>query len=310
VVVQPVKLTQVAPKHKKWVSEAEYWDKYYNDSDRCYEWNNGYLEKKPMPDHASFLMYEWFINLLNEYLKAHPIAKIMGLDMAFRLALPRKTAIRKPDLGVVRHDNPIPLATWDQSYHGIFDICIESLSYSKASEEKRDTVTKKREYAKGGVSEYYILDAREQKTAFYYLTARGKYVRITPLDKEVICSSVLPGFQFRLSDLTRQPSIQKMSQDPVYRGFVGLEWQVAQRQQQETEQWALAEARRAEQEARRAEQEAHRAEQEAHRAEQEARRAEQAEQRAVAVEQRAVAVEQRALAAEAEIARLKELLAK
>lgn len=236
VVVQPVKLTQVVPKkNQKWVSEAEYWDKYYNDSDRCYEWNNGYLEKKPMPDHANFLMYDWFATLLKEYLKAYPIAKIMGLDMAFRLALPRKTAIRKPDLGVVRHDNPVPLATWDQSYHGIFDICIESLSYSKLSEEKRDTVTKKREYAKGGVSEYYILDAREKKTAFYHLTTGGKYVPITPIDKEVICSGVLPGFQFRLSDLSRQPTITVMSQDPVYQGFVGFEWQTVQRELQEAQ---------------------------------------------------------------------------
>ena len=41
------------------VSETEYWENYYENSDHHYEWNNGYLEEKPMPDHVSYLMYDW-----------------------------------------------------------------------------------------------------------------------------------------------------------------------------------------------------------------------------------------------------------
>jgi hypothetical protein len=29
------------------VEEAEYWEKYYDNADENYEWNNGYLEVKP-----------------------------------------------------------------------------------------------------------------------------------------------------------------------------------------------------------------------------------------------------------------------
>ncbi len=28
-----------------WISEAEYWETYYEDPDHHYEWNNGYLEE-------------------------------------------------------------------------------------------------------------------------------------------------------------------------------------------------------------------------------------------------------------------------
>lgn len=219
-----------AVSRRKRVSEAEYWAKYYHDADHCYEWNNGYLEEKPMPDRVSYFMYDWLVKLLGHYLEVHPIAETIGLEMGFRLVLPRQTVVRKPDLGIVRYDNPIPLGDYDPSYQGIFDICIESLSYSKPSEVKRDTVTKKREYAKAGVPEYYILDSRGKNTAFYHLTTRGVYALIPPVaGTDLICSSVLPGFQFRMADLSRRPSVRQMSQDSVYQGFVGLDLQAERR---------------------------------------------------------------------------------
>ncbi len=56
--------------------------------------------------------------------------RVGRLEMGFRLALPNKVAIRRPDHGVVRHDNPVALAGPVQSYRGIFDLCIEGVSTS------------------------------------------------------------------------------------------------------------------------------------------------------------------------------------
>jgi len=217
------------------VSEAEYWEKYYVNTydDHQYEWNNGYLEEKPMSDYVSCLRYDWFKILLWLYLKSQPVAKIVSLEMGFRLALPHKRAIRKPDLGLVLNSNPIPLGPFDQSYQGVFDMCLESLSYSKPGEVKRDTVTKKREYAQAGVKEYYILDSRDTKTAFYQLMPGGIYRPIPPTSDGLIGSNVLPGFQFRLQDLQRQPSLEQLSEDPVYSAFVLPALQAAKRAQQE-----------------------------------------------------------------------------
>jgi len=43
----------------------------------------------------------------------------------------------------------------------------------------------------------------------------------------VIHSNVLPGFQFRLRDLYRKPSLETLAVDEVYQGYVLLEYQAA-----------------------------------------------------------------------------------
>jgi Uma2 family endonuclease len=200
------------------VSETEYWADYYDHPDFSYEWNNGRLEEKPVSDFAQFRLYVWFLSLLKDFLHVHPIARMIGLETGFRLALPQKTTIRKPDLGVVLNSNPVPLGDKDRSYHGIFDLCIESLSDSSKKAIERDTVDKKEEYAAGGVTEYYILDESQSETAFYHLR-RGVYVPL-PNSGGVIRSRVLPGFQFRLTDLYHLPEPPEMVDDPVYQDFV------------------------------------------------------------------------------------------
>lgn len=200
------------------VSEELYWAEYYSHPDFSYEWNNGRLEEKPVSDFAQFRLYVWFLSLLKDFLHVHPIARMIGLETGFRLALPQKTTIRKPDLGVVLNSNPIPLGDKDRSYHGIFDLCIESLSDSSKKEVERDTVVKKQEYAAAGVAEYYILDESEHESAFYQLR-RGFYVPLPQADG-VIRSRVLTGFQFRLADLYRLPEPPEMVDDPVYQDFV------------------------------------------------------------------------------------------
>lgn len=200
------------------VSEELYWAEYYSHPDFSYEWNNGRLEEKPVSNFVQFRLYVWFLSLLKDFLHVNPMARMIGLETGFRMALPQKVAIRKPDLGVVLNSNPVPLGDKDRSYHGIFDICIESLSDSSKKEVERDTVIKKGEYAAGGVAEYYILDENQRESAFYHLR-HGVYVPL-PIQGGVIRSRVLPGFQFRLTDLYRLPEPPEMIDDPVYQGFI------------------------------------------------------------------------------------------
>ncbi|MCP4021790.1 MAG: Uma2 family endonuclease, partial [Desulfobacteraceae bacterium] len=200
------------------VSEAEYWEKYYNDLDFSYEWNDGYLEVKPMADVKGSEIYRWFCFILECYFATFPIGRIINLDIGFRLALPHKTSIRKPDLAVVLNDNPVAIDDDDCTYSGTFDLCVESLSYSTLKVMTRDTVEKKREYEGIGVKEYYILDARDHETAFYSIDKSGKYRSIGT--GSIVKSAILPGFQFRLSDLYRQPPVDELAQDEIYHAYV------------------------------------------------------------------------------------------
>jgi len=54
-------------------------------------------------------------------------------------------------------------------------------------------------------------------------------------------SNVLPGFQFRVTDLQRQPSLAEMSKDGVYQGFVGLDRQAERQARQLAEAQVQAE---------------------------------------------------------------------
>ncbi|MCP4701378.1 MAG: Uma2 family endonuclease, partial [Gammaproteobacteria bacterium] len=154
----------------KKITEAVYWKKYYDcKEDVVYEWNDGILEEKPVSTYATVSVYDWFNKLLDHYLRIHPVAEKALLEMGFRMALPRKTVIRRPDMGIVRHDNPVQLMPDDATYNGTFNVCVEALSDIERGAKKRDKTTKKREYARGGVKEYYILHSKKKVLAFYRL---------------------------------------------------------------------------------------------------------------------------------------------
>ncbi|CAK0751230.1 hypothetical protein CCP3SC15_1750008 [Gammaproteobacteria bacterium] len=127
------------------------------------------------------------------------------------------------------------------SYRGIFDLCVEALSNSNKKQRERDTVTKKAEYAAVGVSEYFILHDSEEQ-AFYRLDTSGVYVPIHPSKDAVICSTVLPGFQFRIEDLLARPSEEEMLEDPVYKSFVLPAWQLDRKLHRAAEEHAKTEA--------------------------------------------------------------------
>ena len=229
------------------VSEAEYWKTYYEYPDRSYEWNNGLLEERPMADYLSFQIYRWFLQLLEEYLKVFPTGQLMGLEMGFRLDLGDKVSIRKPDLAVILHANPVEAKPLDRSFQGVCDLCIEFLSDSTPAEVERDTVHKKEEYAKAGVAEYYILDRLHKHTAFYCLNEQGVYERMKHQEPGMIHSRVLDRFAFRLEDLEKQVAFETLIEDPLYQPFLLKSFQQERQQKEKAlqrEEKALAEVER------------------------------------------------------------------
>jgi Uma2 family endonuclease len=231
-------VTMTTPPTGQPISETEYWEKYYNLSEVTYEWNNGYLEEKPVSDLLTIKMYKCFFELLEHYLKTNPIAQSVLLEMGFRLVLPNSTEVRRPDLGVILNNNPIPILPLDKSYHGTFDLCVEALSDSTVDIKNRDIVTKKNEYAQGGVKEYYLLDGHREQTQFYRLNARGVYMPIKPAKGGIIKSKVLPGFQFRIEDLYQQLSAEELIEDSVYKDFVLPGYRLEKLARQKAEQRA------------------------------------------------------------------------
>ena len=61
-----------------------------------------------------------------------------------------------------------------------------------------------------GVKEYYILDPSGEQMRFYRLTPDRRYEQISPDAETVVHSELLPGFQFRMEDLERQPDLVEL----------------------------------------------------------------------------------------------------
>gem|GEM_PF-293377 len=271
-----------APDDGRYVTLEEYWARWYEnpypDIDVSYEWNNGRLEAKPLPNEPQLDLYNWFLDLLRRYISTYPIAKLINLETGFVLTIEdpaepsgQREAVRKPDIGVILNSNPVPWGGIDQRhFDGVCDLVVEAVSDSTPAEVLRDTEEKRRDYALAGVKEYYILDPGGEHMRFYRLIPGGEYEEIQPDAEGVIGSDVLPGLQFRLEEMERQPNLEELALNDVYSGYVIPKFQIAVTKSETEAQRADAEAaaRQAEVAARRAAEK--RTEEEAQRADAEA----------------------------------------
>jgi len=228
----PSMRNRFAPDHGRRVTKEEYWARWYEspypDVDVSYEWNNGILEAKPLPNYPQIRLYRWFSQLLGHFLEVNPIATVIDLETGVSMTVldaaepsGKWEVVYKPDLGVVLNDNP---ASWgadeQRAYEGICDLIVEAVSDSTQQEVRRDTEEKRSGYARAGVNEYYILDPGDRHMHFFRLTGDGRYVEIQPDAAGVIHSRVLPGFRFRRTDLLKKPVQTDLALDEVYADYV------------------------------------------------------------------------------------------
>ena len=228
-----------APDDGRYVTLEEYWAKWYEspypDIDVSYEWNNGKLEAKPLANKPQLDLGSWFFELLRRYLATFNVADLINMETGFLLTIKdadepsgTRQAVRKPDIGVILHSNPVPWGRIDQrSYAGVCDAVVEFLSDSSPAEVLRDTEDKKRDYALVGVKEYTILDPGGEHMRFYRLAPQGNYNVISPDAGGVIHSEVLPGFRFRQEDLWRLRDLEELALDEVYSEYVIPAYQAA-----------------------------------------------------------------------------------
>ena len=243
-----------APDDGRYVTKEEYWARWYEnpypDIDVSYEWNNGRLEAKPLPNEPQLDLYNWFLDLLHRFISTYPIAKLINLETGFVLTIEdpaepsgQREAVRKPDIGVILNSNPVPWGGVDRRhFDGVCDMVVEAVSDSTLAEVLRDTEEKRRDYALAGVKEYYILDPGGEHMRFYRLIGGGRYEEIQPDLEGVIGSDVLPGLQFRLEEMERQPRMEELALNDVYSGYVIPRLQIAVNKSE-------VEAQRAEEEA-------------------------------------------------------------
>jgi len=105
---------------------------------------------------------------------------------------------REPDIVFVTASNETRIR--DNHLAGPADIAIEIISPESRT---RDSIDKLREYERGGVHEYWLIDPQRQEAAFFSLED-GKFVRLDA-DGGTFQSRVLEGFSLRLDWLWARP---------------------------------------------------------------------------------------------------------
>ena len=110
---------------------------------------------------------------------------------------------RSPDILVVLHSHHARVR--ENYLDGPADLVVEVLSPSTAGVDRGE---KFREYAAGGVPEYWIVDPQRQVAEFYRLAVDSRYQRVSAGgDGRYACASV-PGFWIREEWLWSRPPVR------------------------------------------------------------------------------------------------------
>ncbi len=174
------------------VSLEDYMEHYA--ADHC-EWVEGYVIKMSPAEITHNTLLYYLYQLLSAYFELNPIGRVIGQPFVMRLpAFPRRR--REPDLLVVLKANLPQLK--DTYLDGPADICIEVVSEESTD---RDHGEKFKEYEKGGVPEYWILDPLRKESRFYRLDEAGRYIPQNEDSQGFYRTQALPKFALHVPTL-------------------------------------------------------------------------------------------------------------
>jgi Uma2 family endonuclease len=188
------------PDQGEW-SEEEYLDL---ETNRFVEFANGSIEVLPMPTLSHQLIAMFLCRVLDEFVRMHQLGIVVAAPFRVRLK-PKK--YREPDVFflLARHESRLR-----EEFSNGADLVMEVVSGS-TEDRRRDLVTKKREYAKAKIAEYWIIDP--QKELIRVLRLKGtKYVLHGEFFKGGMATShLLPGFAVDVAEALSRPTIASKS---------------------------------------------------------------------------------------------------
>lgn len=183
--------TVFLPQQGKWHEE----DFLRFHTNRMAELNNGFLEILPMPTWLHALIVELFVDRLRGHLSSNGIAgKVLPAVIPVRLF---EGTIREPDVLFCKPEN-IPQPPDDSPR--LIDLTLEVVSKGEEA-RKRDYEDKVADYAKAGVSEYWIIDPQKNQITVLFLND-GQYETVGVFEPGAIAESrFLPGFTIKASEV-------------------------------------------------------------------------------------------------------------
>ena len=158
-----------------------------------YELINGVvmMSPSPTPKHQAVT---WEISTqLGIYLRDHPLGRAFAeLDVHLGRGPTGGDLVYKPEILFVRAER---LSEMHDKITGGPDLVVEVISRGS---RRLDSETKKSDYGRFGVTEYWLIDP-ERKAMTFYRLQEGRFVE-APVEGDTFASEAVPGF---VLDLTR-----------------------------------------------------------------------------------------------------------
>jgi Uma2 family endonuclease len=156
-------------------------------SNRLLELNDRCLEVLPMPTYFHELIVEFLYDLLRAFVRQHSQGKVMRAPLPIRLW---EGQMREPDVFFLRHErlNELALAGNRGQPDGA-DLVMEVVSPGPQNRE-RDLEVKRKEYARAGIAEYWIVDS-ERRTITVLTLEDAEYRVAGEFDDTQSANSIL-----------------------------------------------------------------------------------------------------------------------
>lgn len=181
-------VARLFPAQGMW-SEQEYLDLKGN---RLVEFTQGFIEVLPMPTTAHQLIVELLHRVLAEFVRARGLGTALFAPLRARL-WPGK--FREPDVlfMLTAHAARMGDDFWDGA-----DLVMEVVS---SDDRRRDLETKRLEYARAGIPEYWIVDPQEKAVIVLKLES-GRYAVHGRFEQGArAVSALLEGFSIGVADV-------------------------------------------------------------------------------------------------------------
>src|SRR5262249_43518077 len=149
---------------------------------------NGRVDPMSAPSMQHQRVTTFLVALLHFYVESRSLGTALAGPYLMRLRATNTARI--PDVLFVSHEREPGSLYMD----GAADLVIEIVSLH---DRRRDTHTKREEYEKAGVREYWIVDPKRQEATFYILDENGRYQREPLTSEGVYRSRVVAGFFLR-----------------------------------------------------------------------------------------------------------------
>ena len=189
----PGMIALLFPEQGAW-SEEEY---LALDSNRLVEFSGGSIEVLPMPTTSHQLMVTYLYRLLEAFVTANMLGTPLVAPLRVRLC-PGK--YREPDVVflLARHAARMGELFWVGA-----DLIMEVVS-GAGKDRRRDLITKRREYARARIPEYWIVDPEEERIVVLRLVGK-RYLEHGAFPRGTIATShLLPGFTIDVTEALSQ----------------------------------------------------------------------------------------------------------